>query len=308
MQSVSVAPVYGPAPSSGSAVTLGEGSQVLSELWSARMFALQSYNWHSIETLETGFQLQSDQYGYFDSPCIGSPVIAPTSMAEVIPMQSSWPVFAVGFITDKTCPGNSTGPTCTFIMIAVQLKQGAPWKIAFITAYAGAAPPPSPPSPTPPVPPQIVSAFENSYFPEYANFLQVGFQNCAAPPAPEFSPGVFTSNQMFQGCNPPGGVSHKRTYQAVRRPFFTFTVSNGVYVGCGAISFRDVGTPTSPLFPLFQPANLSTWGPPIAPGSYSSITLNGYHLDCMVATTSSRPTVFADQVVRIAITGVRERP
>jgi hypothetical protein len=273
----------------------GEANLVATQLWNDRVLARHTADAAAYRSIETGPILETD---LADTCGCHAPRFTADQVLVNVPHQQHWPLafFAtVKFTSDCQTPV----PPCDDSFVAIQNRRDAPWRIALYVAFSGQLNATQPaeldynwaaPANNDPV---IAGALG-----DYAAYLSV-LNRTGRPPAHTLlMPGPFTIgyapayiDERRAATN--AGIDKQVTYSIDKsQPIWRYAASGGVQVACGTLRFSNVQTSFLHA-PLVQPLDRTSFGAPLAPGKYASVTTTGIHMACF-ETVGANIRVFGD--------------
>jgi hypothetical protein len=259
-----------------------EANSVARRLWTDVILARHDRDPGALAIVESGAPLAVDAPQCM-AGCPPPYLYNLTAVVVSVPRQSSWPAqfLATASYTENCNTGYSP---CDNTFVAVQPTKGAPWTISLFVSYSG---PPLAPFleaggyDAPPRGGRPISTLTLAY----AKYLQA-IKTTGAPPASTIlQSGAFTTGLVKQLYLSPsmaaaGGYSDSITYKPGAAPAYRFETSLGP-LACGTVDWTDTDT-ALPGKVLVQPLDRASWGPTLAPGTYTRIVDRGVHMNCYV--------------------------
>jgi hypothetical protein len=294
--------------------------QISVALWNARERALVRRDLAVLGEVDTGTQFLIDRFAVESAKCgcggryYWTKKPRPLNAVTVyVPHPTDYPLF---FMAQILSGPQSENQAVTAALIITRSGPDEPWRIAseiFDTGYfpsAVAFPAPVPDPGGYDSDPQNPTAGVAAGWPASLAAYYAYLKEHRAPPANSaFLPGSLTTGTGLD-TNPEGITRHGITYH------YRFLVAHGPWVmntSVGTLACADIyelttQTPAKPSTYLFQPPDMTSWGPEIAPGVYRRIVTTLEWASCIHPTLDHLTVDGTTNALPIRQTGTRAHP
>lgn len=241
----------------------------------------------SLARFEDGTALVGDSA---PARCGCGQLAVPTRYDELrlfVPRQSRYPVRVLGWTVGKA----SDGTRVTELTVVTRASATAPWRISFHSATTAAGRPPAPgkdehgDDPAPSASAHRVAAASPAAL---AALWQRAKRTGTVGSLGRFRPGERTSVQAGKHAVHPDGtvqenglLSKNRFWADPKDRLYEFTAADGTEVACGVVHREVVYRGRRGQPPVQDPAR-ANWGPELAPGRYSAITVRSQSQSCFL--------------------------
>jgi hypothetical protein len=290
-----VRPVVRDSTSPGTSVDLPEAMTVTRLLWQYRQLALSTGDPKALPLIESGPLLAVDR-ALCASSCAAEQKIGDVvDYSPIVALQATWPAtFVASVVYSGFC-----GQLCVDTFVVVQQRRGAPWRMSLYVAYSGqdaletsSSGPLTEagvPSPPPGAPVDFLQA-------DYARYLQSLAVTGRPPSSTPLARNFFTGSQILKDIGiPPDGLDSTHvsrittTFAAGPLSDAEFAVDFDVTGLCGTYTWTTTVLPLAGQM-LTQPADRSSYGPVLVPGTYASIDLHGIGMVCFdISSAENQP-------------------
>lgn len=299
-------------------------ARIVGTVWPVREAALDSDDPTTLAGFETGSALAGDNAELAASACgcTGRPARPIATRNLFVPKESAYPAW---FVTELTTSPVQHSQSDVLLMVFTRASALAHWMLSLETEYAFGngsawvyATPESMPGGY-----DLATSRHNELPVDLGAYYQSWADQGVAPPTSPFAPGAFTTALgQLQAAEDKTlaaeGEQHRVTYSVDEAQDGNWTVaannerqepSYGWALSCGTVRYVAVTTLAPGAAPILQPADRSTWGATLAPGTYTRITQWGLHETCFMDDLDGIPyLVLGHEGGVIRSTGVPAKP
>jgi len=266
-------------------------NEVMATTWKTFAAAFAEDDTSSLAAVSTP-EVQETVAGYFSCGCTPWPA-AVSSVSFAAAPQTTYPL---SFLAEVE--GNDyDGKTLTKEVVFNQTGAGQPWLVAFLGYYIGGTPllgaTPTNLLQAPSALPQNPASLAQ----EYASFFQEVDQTDRLPALPSGFVQGSVEQQLVTGSLQ--GDAYDLAHNLANRYTHRVAAISSVFPApegdlvCSTIEMTDVETPTAGTV-ITQPADQSTWGDLLAPGTYQSLTSRATDQPCFYELTDGSVYLVTD--------------
>jgi hypothetical protein len=260
--------------------TVQQAREAFKATWPGFSSGLASGNTQELDDFVTPEMLQA-VIGWYNCGCGGESMSKPTTVHLSVPVEHQYPFT---FLAEVSTPYAKGGPSVQEVVIS-KASDSQHWRVAYMVQYVGTStylgPSAIRSAPRVPFNTNVIGA-------QWASFFE-SMVNTGSPPPDLNIPVTRSVKQEVDHYASVAllielqGDSQRMTFDATDHST-AFAYPGGDII-CGAIHSTQLVT-APPGSSVVQPADRSSYGPLLLPGSYASVVKNGTHDYCVTVTTA----------------------